>query len=223
MPAEPTHPPPAAALGLSYDELPEGSVLRREYDGRGGVTITAPAGELPTAVRRSAARNALLPATAAFVACNVAIGLVLLQLARTNRLDPSLRGAAAVTLAVLSGGVFLFVWLTRYLALCEALASARRFASVLHADATRLLVETAGTADPRSLEVATGNIVSMKIGPCVLDRDRGPAGIPCLQLLLRDGTVRQILDGHHPEELRWVAASLSGVTGVPVLSDAAGR
>ena len=220
MPADPLHSPPAAALGLSYDELPAGSVLRREFDGRGGVTITAPAGELPTSQRRAAAVAALVPATVVMFACSAVLGLVLLQLARTNRLDPSLRPAAVVALAALSGGLFLFVWLVRYLAACDALLTARRHASVLHADGRKLLFESARPSTATSVEVAVEQMQSLTVTIAALDDGRRLPRVPCLRLLLRDGSAHLLLGGHHAAELRWVAATLSGVTGVPVLSDA---
>ena len=220
MPPDPPTSAPAAAPALSYDELPEGSALRRRYDGRGGVTITAPAGELPASLHRVASRAALVPATFAMVACGTAIGLLLLRLAQSNRLDPSLREAAMVALAALAGGVFLFVWLTRYLALCEALLAGRRHASVLHADPNRLLLETTRPSDGRSIDVPVGMIRFMKVTRAALDDRRLPR-VACLQLLLRDGTVHVLFGGHHTAELHWIAASVSGVTGVPLLSDGA--
>ena len=97
-------PRPTPRVALAYDELPEGSALRRDYDGRGGVTITAPAGELSAPVRRAALRSAMVSALLASAACLLVVGYLVLDAARSNRFDPALRGAAAVALAVLAGG-----------------------------------------------------------------------------------------------------------------------
>jgi hypothetical protein len=218
MPSVTTHrsdPPPAAAPGLSYDELPEGSQLRRQFDGRGGVTITAPAGELPPSVRRSVARAGLVPASLAFGLCVVVVGALLLFAARANRLDPNLRTAAVVTLAVLGGGVFLFVWLTHYSMLAYALLDARRQSTVLHADARRLLVETTSPAGDKSIEIPTDSIESIRVSPAALDPSRPSVPVPCLKVGLRDGTSHLLQGGHHPAELEWVAAALAEATGAP--------
>ena len=211
-------PPPAAAPGLSYDELPEGSQLRREFDDRGGVTITAPAGELPPSVRRSVARAGLVPASLAFGLCVVVVGAIVFFAARTNRLDPNLRTAAVVTLAVLGGGVFLFVWLTHYVMLADAMSRARQQSTVLHADARRILVETKGPEGERSLEIAAESVRSFQVASASVDPVRPAAPVPCLQVNRRADIGPWLLAGHHAAELGWVAATLSGVTGVPTLS-----
>jgi hypothetical protein len=216
MPAVTTHqsdPPPAAAPGLSYDELPEGSQLRREFDGRGGVTITAPAGELPASVRRSVARAGLVPASLAFGLCVLVVGAIVFVAARANRLDPNLRTAAVVTLAVLGGGVFLFVWLTHYSMLAYALLDARRQSTVLHADARRLLVETTSPSGDKSVAIPVESIESIRVTPAALDPLRPSVPVPCLKLALRDGTSHLLLGGHHLAELEWVAAGLTEATG----------
>ena len=198
---------------MAYDELPEGSALRRDYDGRGGVTITAPAGELSAPVRRAALRSAMVSALLASAACLLVVGYLVLDAARSNRFDPALRGAAAVALAVLAGGVFLFVWLTRYSMLSDALADARRCSSVLHADATRLLVETVTTSGPESIDLPADRILAVNPADVrARGRRAAPVQVPCLAVTLRDGRVHHLLHGHHPAELRWVGVTLSHAT-----------
>jgi len=221
VPAEVAHPaaqPRAAIPSLAYDELPEGSALRREYDGRGGVTITAPAGELPSSVRRSVARAGLLPASLAFGVCVAVVGLIVLYAARSNRLDPALRTAAVVTLGALGGGVFLFVWLAHYAMLVDAMSQARQQSTVLHADARRLLVETKGPAGEESLDVPAESVKSFQVSCAMVDTVRPSAPVPCLQVNLRSDIGPFLLGGHHVAELRWVAATLAEVTGAPALS-----
>ena len=213
-------PRPAVPLApaLCYDELPEGSELRRQYDGRGGVTITAPAGELTAPVRRAIHRASLLPATAALGACLILAGGVVVQAAQNNRLDPSLRTAAFVTLGVLCAGVFLFVWVTHSIRLSHATADARRTASVIHADAARLLVETSGAAGSASLDIPTGSVVGVELSRGIADSSARSVAVACVKVHLRDGSEHVLLGGHHPIELQWVTATLSVATGIPTVT-----
>lgn len=218
MLTDPPLPAPPAAPALSYDELPEGSELRREYDGRGGLTITAPAGDLPPSVRRALGRAGLAPAAVALGLCLGIVGFVVLQAARSNRLDPSLRTAALVTLGFLGVGVFLFVWLTYYSMRSYALTDARRRSTVVHADASRLLVEIVGPAGEESLDTRVGDIVAFEVAHAPPDGSGRPAPVPCLRVALRDGSARVILAGHHLAELSWAAAALAETTGVPAMT-----
>lgn len=213
--------PGAGAVALAYDELPEGSELRREFDGRGGLQITAPAGEPPESMRRYVGHAGLLPASVAFGVCVAVGGPLVLEQILTNRIDPELRSAALLALGVLATGVFLFVWLTRRAALSHAVAEARRRSSVLHADAERLLVEVAapsGDDSPgESLDLPVAQLWGLKVAVAALDPARESTAVPCLRLFLTDGTTHLLLGGHHPMELAWVAGSVSEVTGVSVV------
>jgi hypothetical protein len=193
---------------LAYDDLPEGSALRRDFDGHGGVTITAPAGEPSAAVRRAVARAALVPAAVASAACLLIVGGVVLRAARANRLDPSLRPAAWLTLVVLAGGVLLFVWLILHLRVSYAIGAARRWSSVLYADAGRLLIETGGPSGPQSVQIETREIASLTVA--------SDQCVPCVILMMRNGSARRLLAGHHAAELAWAAAALSQAMRVPI-------
>jgi hypothetical protein len=105
----------------------------------------------------------VVPASLAFGLCVLVVGAIVFVAARANRLDPSLRTAAVVTLAVLGGGVFLFVWLTHYSMLAYALLDARRQSTVLHADARRLLVETTSPSGDKSVAIPVESIDSDRI------------------------------------------------------------
>lgn len=203
----------AEGPALHYDELPEGSDLRREYDGRGGVTITAPAGELPASVRRAAGHAGLIPASLAMGMCVLVFGSIVLTMMRSNRLDPSLRIPAWVTLGVLSGGIFLLVWLTHSAKLSHALADARRQATVLYADRARVILEVSGLPSGQSLEIRSDAIRSLHIIHAPADPTRPAAPVPCLRIELRDGTSHQLFAGHHLGELHWIATALSDATG----------
>ena len=210
--------PGRQTVALAYDELPAGSTLRRQFDGQGGVTITAPAGEVSESVRQQVSRAALLPAAVAFVSCVSVIGPIVLHQIRINRIDPQLRSAALLMLGVLATGVFLFVWLIRRSSLWNAVADARRRASILHVTAERMLVEVASPTGEESLELAVSQMLALKVGPAALDATGTSAAVLCLQVLLRDGRTSLLLGGHHPVELGWVAAAVSETTGVPVVT-----
>ena len=204
---------------LQYDDLPAGSELRREYDGAGGVTITAPAGELPAPVRSAIARAALIPASAALAACVGLAGFGLQLIVRDNRLDPELRLPAIVALAIVAGGVFLLVWFTQSSRNAEAAANARQQSTALHATRARLLIESSGPWGNRSAELPVGEIAYVQVVRERLDPTLRTGPIPCVQVQLRNGTRHLLLGGHHPAELRWAAAALSQATGVDLLSE----
>jgi hypothetical protein len=207
------------ALQLSYDDLPEGSQLRRTVDADGGVTISAPAGELSAAVRRSIARAAIIPASQALGLCVLIGGLLVLVAIRSNRIDhPGLRLAAVAALAALAAGLFLLSWWGEYTLHALAMQSARRESTLLYANAGRLLVETARAGTGRSFAIDTARIsgIAAVVEPETgQGRLRSPR-VAYLKLLLSDGTSHRLLGGHHMAELRWVAAVLSQATGVPV-------
>ena len=211
----------ARAVPLSYDDLPEGSQLSRQVDGAGGVIITAPAGELSAAVRRSISRSALIPASQALGMCVLVGGLLVLVAIRSNRINhPGLRLAAVAALAALAAGLFLFGWWGEYSLHALAMQSARRESTVLYANARRLLVETSRAGTARSFAIDTAKIsgidaaVEAETGE---GRLRSPR-VTYLKLLLSDGTSHRLLGGHHMAELRWVGAAISEATGVPVRS-----
>ena len=212
MPVGPTAPRPAPAL--AYDELPDGSDLSREYDSPGGVTIRAPAGDLPTALRRDAARSGILVAGAACGVCLLLGGTLLLQALRRG-IDPALRAPAAVALGAFCTGVFLLVWWVRYAARTELLSDARRQLTVIHADVERIVVETTGPGGDNSLELPVDRVVALQVTNAPITAAGGRARLPCLQLRLDDRPPVCLLAGHHEAELRWVAATLSQATGTP--------
>jgi hypothetical protein len=208
---------PVHVSALAYDDLPEGSTLRREFDGQGGVIIVAAAGEVSAASRRWVAGAALLPACAACAVCALAGGLILHTAIRANRVDPSLRVAAFVTLGVLAGGFFLFGWWGEYASRTRAMAEARRQSTVLHANPLRLLVEREGAVPP-SIEVATSDIRSILVllEPVTSAGQLRSPRVPFVQLRAGNGSILLLLGGHHPAELRWVVAALAEAMGVRV-------
>jgi hypothetical protein len=217
--SDPLTDPPPQTVPLAYDELPEGSDLRRVYDGSGGVTIAAPAGDLSPAVRRSASRAGIAAAALVSGGALLVGGLVV----GTSRIDPSLRVAAALSLGVLGAGVFLLVWWVLYTARKYILSDLRQQSTILHADRGRLLVETSGPLGARSFELNAHDILSVEVLAQRLGSAASAGAIPRLRLRMRDGTDMPLLPGRHAAELHWVAATLSETTGVPTITDVSKR
>ena len=202
------------AVALAYDELPDGSDLRRAYDGKGGVTITAPAGELSAAVRRSAARAGVLPATIVCAAALALGGVVI----RSGQVDPTLRTAAMLSLGVLAGALFLLVWWVLYSSRTYVLADLRRQSTVIHADRARLLVETSGPLGDTSIAVAAADILSVDATARQLGGLAPAVAVAHLRVRARDRADLALLPGLHPAELRWVAATLAAAAGLAVVT-----
>ena len=197
-------------MALTYDYLPEGSDLRRAFDGRGGVTITAPAGELSPTVRRAAGRAGL---AAASVACAGSL-LIGAWLIRSGQVDPSLRVAAVLSLGVLAGAIFLLVWWVLFSSRTYVLSDLRRQSTVLHADASRLLVETSGPLGDCSVRIAAADILAVEVAAQQLGGPASAVSVLSLRLRTRSENDISLLPAHHPAELRWVAATVTAVTGV---------
>ena len=190
---------------LEYDELPSGSDVRREYAPGGAVTITAPAGEPSAAARRAVAqRTGLSSAAFCAVALAAALWVGFGLFPSFARLDAALRAAAIVLFAVVCAGVFLLVWKVQYGTGVDLLIELCAESVILHADAHRLLVETAGPQGSHSFDLAAGEIVRV----AVVSGRRSAQGVPCLTIDRAGGAALRILPGRHPAELQWVAATL---------------
>jgi hypothetical protein len=70
-----------------------------------------------------------------------------------------------------------------------------------------VLIETAGPGPDASMDVNVDQIVSVQVGT---------EPHSCLKLLLRDGSTVRLLPAYHEAELRWVAATLCRVIGMPM-------
>jgi hypothetical protein len=207
---EPVPALPLPPHALVYDELPAGSDVRREYRGDGTVTITAPAGE-PSAASRLAAAQSTGVSSAAL--CGVALLVVLwvgLTLSPATGLNSGGRALATVLFAVFCGGVFLLVWKVRYDGRLDLLSKARKQAAVLHATPWRLYVETAGPGGDKSYEIVASDLRRLHVigEPLCADGAGAAESVPCLKMELADGATVRLLQGRHPAEIRWVAATL---------------
>jgi hypothetical protein len=213
--------PAALPVGLAYDELPPGSDVRREYGADGAVTITAPAGEPSAAARRAAAQRT---GVSSAIVCGFGLTFLLaVMLSVSNsswRMHGAFRVGAVLLFGVVCAGVFLLAWWVSFRARLEALAEARRQAVVLHADARRLLVETAGPLGRESLDLAANDVEF--VGVVAVPWTQGgsaPEAVPCLRVDLRDGRTLRLMPGRHEAELRWVGAALSQALGAKYESE----
>ena len=214
--ADPSHPAP---LLLHYDELPSGSDVRREFSSD-GVTITVPASEPTAAALRGASAEAMLFAGAAGAGAalvGVSVGLAVVEV---SRLDAAVRLFAAVLVGVIVLGVVGLLWRGRYAARVDVLGEARRQATVLHARADRLLVESAGPLGAASHDLAAAAITGLQVRRDRLPDPRGRGGdlpVACLSVFTTtDGEPLRLLAGRDESELRWIAAALGQALGKPV-------
>jgi hypothetical protein len=196
-----------ARVALAYDDLPAGSDLRREYRADGSVTVTAPAGEPSSALRRSMARDNAISG-AAFCAGLMAF-LLWAAWPLVARLDFPRRVTAMGLGVVLAGGVFLLAWKVWYGADFDLVAKARREAAVLHADARGLLIETAGPEGPQSVEVPASEVLRISVVGWRFNRPP----IPHIELERPHAPALRLLAGRDSTELRWVVATLIHALG----------
>jgi len=143
------------AVVLAYDELPEGSDIRREMR-EGGVRIVIPAGRLPRAARRQAFATAAIPAGA------ISTPLLLLLIAFVY---PFPRPAPLVMLLVVIIALAVFALIAWVLGTSRihALQHARQQSAVLDADTNRLLIETAGPIDNLSESIPNSLIARIHV------------------------------------------------------------
>jgi hypothetical protein len=200
---------------LSYDDLPPGSDLRRQYGEDGSVAITAPAGEPSDAARRAALHSTGVFA-ALFAAGLMGILGASFILDRPPRIDPPLRVLAAVLFAVVCGGFFLLAWRAGFTTRLDLLAKARRQTTLLHASPVRLLIETSGPDGDQSIDIPAEKIRWIRPTPEGLLGGVSREPVPCLKLTTLDGSVYRLLRGRHRGELTWVANTLRAALGRPI-------
>jgi len=203
----------SAIQTLTYATLPPGSGITRD-ERPGGVTITAPAQEAGPDVRREVARDVAVSSSAWSAGV---LAVVLLVFGATvvehRRLLP---WWAAVLFAVFCVAVFLLVWWARYLAKLAAVERGLRQATVISADARRLLVESTGPLGPRSYAIDRGDIAELGLarvpdGPAVAEG----LDVEGLVVALVDGRRVEILCGRRRGELLWIAGTIREVMALP--------
>jgi amino acid transporter len=202
---------------LSYDDLPPGSDLRREYrttsaHERGTtVIITVPGGDVPAEIRRKESRAAMVRAAAVAAVLVLILGFAAFGVYRDNlrRLDPVLRLGAQVLAIAFTVCLFLLAWRIDRGARLDSLGKARRQSTVLHADRHELLVETAGPFGQASHRLAGNRIRGFAVAR-IVSHDAGLLLITLRWLVIHrnDGPSLHLLPGREAAEIQWVILSL---------------
>ena len=210
------HARPDSPSVLSYDDLPPGSDLRREYDPSANdpaavVTIIVPGGAVPADVRRKESRAALVRAAWLAAVLVLILGFAAYVAYRDNvrRLDPGLRlGAQALAIAF-TLCLFLLLWRIDRDVRLDALGRARLQATILHANHQELLIETSGPFGQASHRLARDKVRGFTV------EHFAPAEASLVAVALRwlvvhldDGSSVRLLPGREAAEIRWVVLSL---------------
>jgi hypothetical protein len=207
---------PTPADVLSYDDLPPGSDLRREYHASPGepgavVTITVPGGSLPPEAARKESRAAMVRAVAVAAVLALVLGFAAYGVYGDNvrRLDPRLRLAAQALAVAFTFCLFLLLWRIDRDARLDAHAKGRRQSTVLHANHQGLLIETAGPFGQASHRLAGERIRKFSVERLAAE-DAGlvSLALPWLVVHLDDGASVRLLPGREAAEIRWVVASI---------------
>jgi hypothetical protein len=198
----------AAPLLLRYDDLPAGSDICRTYDGQ-VLQITVPAGELPPAVIRQAAYEALAWGAVSSWALLFLAGIVFYMGIRINRISGIVLVWAWFFFAIFCGALVMLVCWIRYGIGIDALRAARRQMTVIAASSTRLLVETAGPFGTASFDLPRESVRQIELARgCIRDENQRPHRLAFLRLTLGDGRTFALLAGRDARELRAIAGSL---------------
>jgi hypothetical protein len=210
-----TTPEPSLSV-LSYDDLPLGSDLQREYHPSSGqpgttVTITVPGGEIPPDLRRRESRASMVRAAAVAAVLVLILGFAAFGVYRDNlrRLGPGLRLGAQALAITFTVCLFLLVWRIDRDTRLEAFGKARRQATVLHANRYGLLAETTGPFGQASHRIAVGRIRALAVARVAL-HDVGPPSVALRWLVvhLDSGPSLHLLPGREEAEIRWVMQSV---------------
>lgn len=207
----------SAPLTLSYDDLPPGSDIRREYHGQ-LVKITVPAGEPPASARRAVAQAALVSGAISSWAFLLLALIVFGYFVRMNRIIGAPLNWAIAFFAVFCTAIVALVAWVRYGMKLEDLQAGRQQATVVAVTPERLVVETSGPFGMAGYEAPGEQIVSVSIGrDIVRDIDGRARRLDRLVLQLAGGRRIALLPGRDRTELRWVARALGRTMGAPVL------
>lgn len=194
---------------LTYDTLPPHSTLRREISDD-VVKITAAAEEPGSHAKRIELQRAAL--SAALLSGALLVGFIL-AIGSTYRAHRGYMGAGLFTVlvvafAVFCAALFLLLWKMQYASRIDALERAFRQTTILAASPGRLLIETAGPFGQASHDL-DGSTLSFRRG-----RWRVEKPVDCLDVMVGDDRIIQVLPGRDEAELRWVARTLRTTIGV---------
>jgi hypothetical protein len=204
------------ATVLSYDDLPPGSDIRREYHGE-LVRITVPAGEPPAAAKRAVMQAALISGAVSSWAFLLLAFVVFAYFVRMNRIIGAPLNWAIAFFAVFCTAIIALVAWVRYGLKLEDLQAGRRQATVMAITPQRLVVETTGPFGVDGYEVSADQLVDVSIDRAVVrDRDGRGRRLERMQLLLGGGRRIALLPGRDRAELTWVARAIGRTTGASV-------
>ncbi len=203
-------------ITLSYDDLPPGSDIRREYHGE-LVTITVPAGEPPAAARRAVAQAALVSGAISSWALLLLALLVFAYFVRMNRVTGVPLNWAVAFFAIFCTAIVALVSWVRYGMKLEDLQAGRRQGTVMAITPRRLMVETDGPFGSTGHEMPGDQIISVSIRQDVMrDADGRSRKLDGLVIQLAGGRRIALLPGRDRTELRWVGRAIGRTMGVSV-------
>ena len=215
--------PDPSPFTLSYDDLPPGSDIRREYTGSGSgggdgagddggvreVKIVVPAGEPPPAAMKVALFDSFASGARSSWALLLLSFLLFYTGLRNNRVGGVSLAWAWGFFAIFCGALVLLIAWVRYGMTLDAIRAGREQMTVLAATPNRLLIETTGPFGIAGYDFPRDNIATLTIRRSVLRDDRNmPRPVLHLAISLRDGRTICILPGRDARELRWVCTSL---------------
>jgi hypothetical protein len=190
---------------LTYDDLPPGSALRREYHA-GGVRITVPGGEPSEAALRDARQQSLIFA-AAITALLVLVAVPLMTLLRreANNIDALPRWLVA-PFGVCCAAAVLLIAHFRYAAQRDLLEKAHQSVGLIEAGGGRLRIETAGPEGEHSYSLARDQVKDVR--PARRPAPRWVLEMSCLAIERTRGPTIHVFPGRTDPELRWIASSI---------------
>jgi len=191
---------------LTYDNLPTGSTLLREYDGDDGIIITAPACEPDRFVKRRLRRRAALPA--AWISAGV-IALTMLVFgpqayAHRNTLPRWTSLLATACCALL----FAFVWWVRYLELLQHAREWLARSTTIGVKKEKLLI-VAILRVPIAREFLRESVRDVRVVRNLRKSTFGEGPpLDALQIIFNDNLSLGLMVGRDPIELNWTAKTL---------------
>jgi len=199
---------PVEPITLSYDDLPPGSDIRREYAGE-TVKITVPAGEPPTSAKRAAAQAAMVSGAISSWAFLLLALVVFVYFVRMNRISGTPLNWAVAFFAIFCTAIVALVAWVRFGMKLEDLQAGRRQAAVIAVTPQRLMVETSGPFGIAGYDVPREQFVRTYVAHEVLrDSDGRARRLDHLVLQLAGGKRLWILPGRDRAELTWVAHAI---------------
>lgn len=199
-----------APLTLSYDDLPAGSDIRRDYgpDGR-SVRIVVPAGEPPASVVRATAQAAAVSGALLSAAALGGFLAVFVYFVRTNDIAGlALRWAVGFFAIFCTAIVALVAWV-RYGMLLEALQAGRRQATVMAITPAGLLIETSGPFGAGGHDIDAERVRDVRVERTWLRDGRGiNRRVNVVAIYLTNGRRVRLLPGRDRNELQWVATTM---------------